>query len=275
MSESKTGESLYLYDHTATPVPELGLGDYVKGFSNQNARFLWALLPFVIVPILGQIGLIVYLIYYFTKKKKSQKMLLYSNGFFYGTNPNDRPITEADGTKVSFDDVRGIMRIKTRHLTNGIYSSTTETVHWLDNDLHEHQILDGGYKNEYETELEGFDYVGYITRSLLPLWHKVAVEKHHAEWQQNHYTTFYFRNPVGSFGKEELMPVQISAKSLKVGNRSIEADTPFRYQYQRGWLFINPSKESGKQPMGIQVSKMYDYSVFKHLAHHYFGIEDH
>ena len=66
MSKSKTGESLYLYDHTATPVPELGLGDYVKGFSNQNARFLWALLPSVIVPILGQIGLIVYLIYFIT-----------------------------------------------------------------------------------------------------------------------------------------------------------------------------------------------------------------
>lgn len=263
-----TDESIYLIKPETTTIPDLGLGDFIKGYSDKDTPYKWTFLLWLLLPIVGWILVIIYSLLYITRKyitRRNLKVLIYSKGFYLYEKKFNKEYEEI----IKFDDIIAINCARTRNYTNSMYSGTSCQISVLDMDRHNKVVFSATYHNENE-EAGNYNFGGYVVWALMEAWYPVALERHIHELNQKRYTTFYYLEP-RSFRSSILKDVQIGTNFIKVAEDYVDGE--FTYQINDGWLYIYPPKKSTKKSFRVYLNQMYDSTIFLVLLKEYWGVE--
>ena len=262
-----TDESVYLVDPATTTIPDLGLGDFIKGYSIKNMPYRWPFLLWLLLPIVGWVLVFMDLVIHITRKyitRRNQMVLIYSNGFYF----YKQIFNQEEKEIIKFDDIMAISCEKTRNYTNLIYTGTSCKISVLDNAKQYREVFDATYKNENEVA-GNYNFDGYVVWALMEAWYPVAYERHIQELNQKQYTSFYYLEPE-IFNLATLKEVQVSPKFIKVAEDYV--DGQFTYKMENGWMWFYPPKESNRKPFRIYPNKMFDSTVFLVLLKKIWGI---
>lgn len=260
----------YVINPELEMIPDVGLGDYIVGYSTKGKKIsylalLWlVVIPLVLIPLLWNDKLyimsyfllilpiigIVYTIGYYIRGAESY--YIYTNGFVWQKLSSDGKVKKE--TAINFKDVSGIKVSKTRHYTQSTfittYNSTTVDFKVYGNN----GILfsqKSGYKNEYEKP-EKYNAQGYAIHTIVDKWNDIALERANQELSEKGYVTF------------NAGYVKVGRDFLKVGSNYVEVGN-FKYAFDEGMLYIYPESVDGLQksePFSVDVNSMTDSDKF-------------
>ena len=265
-----TDENLYLIDRETTFIPDVGLGAFVKGYSDRRTPFPWKLLLWFLFPFVGWLMFIIFFSPYLAKKliRYQENMYIYSNGFYRFSTYGNNKLIKRSLMIINFDDIIAINFPKMRHYTYGIYGRTNFSVLCLDSQKNDQLLWQGWYKNENEKEGK-YNFKGYVALALMEAWNSIAIERHIRELKQKGYTLFYYFSSTRF--EKFLVEVQLSPEFIRVNENYID-NRNFSYQIFNGFLYIYPSKELNKKQFTININGMYDSSIFLFLLQKYWGV---
>lgn len=252
----------YIVDVNKINIPNEGLGEFLVGYTDGRLSFEWKRAWINLLPIIGNIIFLIYVIAIFIKSQRPIRVLIYKNGFIK-QKLNSSGIVKHESV-YNFNDLRGLLYYKRRTYTTtyGItrYSCTGVTLSVLDTNNVKEQILKGAYKNENEEEGK-YNFYGYAGNTITKLWIQFAVKKFNAEIATKGYGTF-------PTGKKE---IQIGRDFIKVDEIVVKKGK-FSYLFDNGYLYLYPEGEKKSKRIGINIAEMYNKEAFLIVAQQLHGI---
>lgn len=254
-------------------IPDAGIGEFVEGYSSQRNPFNYKFLLWLLVPIAGQIVVVMYVLGFFLGKLLGgiENIYIYSDGFLWEKKPL---IGKHEEIVVRYDEIGGIKYSKTRHYqtTYGIirtYNGTHTTLEVCDREGFTICSRVNSYRNEHEAE-DKYNAAAFATNSIIDRWNVIAADRFNKDMSEKGYGTFYTTD-----GKKKVT-VKLGRDFIKTDNHY--AGRNFKYAFQDGLLYIYPSEEdrnySNKEEyFTINVNEMFDNRIFLIAANQLLGIK--
>lgn len=252
-------------------IPQIGYGEYIEGYSNTKDPFNYKFLWWNIFPIVGQILVLFYVLFFFLNKLLGTKhyVYIYKEGILWKSHN----VFSNKDAQIRYDEIGGIKTSKVRHykLIYGIrkYNCTEVVIDISDkngNSFIKHKF---NYRNENEEESK-YNALGYAMKAIMNIWNEYAFERFKKELSEKGYGTFY-----STSGKQRQI-VEIGQGYIKSDGNY--AGAGFRYNFQNGLLYIYPTEEDlnfsdKKEYFVINVNDMYDRDIFLFVASKLLGIK--
>lgn len=255
-------------DTSKTPVPDRGLGEYICGFTEEHLRFKWLRLLWILIPILGLIMVLWYVIKYWWDTWHPRRAMIYKNGFVIQNL--DRKGNVKNEQEVNFYMITGLMIQKTHQyrLIYGFekYDHTDVVLSILDADGNSRVILNGYYQNKNEKS-DRYNFAGYICNAIKQAWADVAINLFNREISDKGYATFH--TPTDE--------VLVGPDFIKAGG--VIVSSGFKYSFSNGFLTLYPNAAESSHfrqqadPVNISVADMYNNDVFLMAVNKFHGIK--
>lgn len=253
-------------------IPDAGLGKFIEGYTNKKDSFPYKFLWWLLLPIAGQIIVLMLVIIYFSGKifGKKHTVYLYEDGVLWESKPM---IGSNEEIILKYDEIGGIRTSKVRQYqsTYGIrtYNGTSVVMDICDKEGYSLLLRKFSYRNEKEEE-DKYNSLGFAMTAILNSWNKIAIDRLNSELANQGYGTFY------TISGKSVVKVEIGRDFIKTGENYAGSD--FKYAFQDGLLYIYPSEEdrnfsSTKEYFTININDMYDKEPFLLAAYQLLGIK--
>ncbi|MCM1111113.1 MAG: hypothetical protein NC336_07895 [Clostridium sp.] len=250
-------------------IPDEGLGEFVNGYTEERIPFskdmiLWNLLPGV-----GQLFFIGYLVKYWMIKKNAERILLYQSGFIHQNLDGKRLVRKEN--VVNFDDLNGVLVERSRQyqVIYGIRKYVrTDVCLWVSfKNNTKKRILSGSYRNEHEVD-GYYNFEGFACNAINNAWMQFAFKRFNDEFAAKGY---------GSFTTPSGEEVLVGSDFIKIGDTVVSSG--FKYSFDNGTLYLYPNAAEGghfktkSKPVSIYVAEMFNKEVFLTAIAHLHGIK--
>lgn len=252
-------------------IPNVGLGEFVEGYTNKKDSFPYYILWWFLFPIVGQILVPLIILFYYLQRLFGTKhvVYIYEKGFFW----RRKSLFDQKDSLLRFDEIGGIRTSKTRNYnsTYGIktYNGTTVILDICDKKGNSLFLQEFSYRNEHEEELK-YNALGYVMNAILNIWNVYAFNRFNRELSEKGFCIFY------TISRKVKEALELGNGYIKYGGNY--AGMGLKYAFQDGLLYIYPSLEdrnfsNKNEYFIINVNDMYDKSIFLYAAQHLLGIK--
>lgn len=252
----RTSIEHYVIDATKINIPDKGLGNFMYGFTEERTPFNWAWIWFNLIPIVGQLIFVLFVISYWMVRSHPQRIFLYQNGFIKQKLGNKGRVKKE--SVINFLEINGMRYTKTQQYQNTygirIYQGTGVTLSVLNSNNIEDKILTGSYRNKHEVDGK-YNFIGYACNAIDNTWIPFAINKFNHELSTQGYGTFSTPSGEVLVGKDFIR------------TKSVVVSSGFKYSFDNGYLYLYPNAAEGafkqkSKPIAINVAAMYNKEVF-------------
>ena len=251
----------FLLNRNDIEVPDVGLGEFIEGYTTRNIAFNLNWLWWLLLPIAGVVVLLIVVLIYLFKILNPYYFLIYENGILTIRQSRSKSLS-SNGKIVKFDEINGINIAKTRNYTNGIYTGTACSASFFGSkDNKRHLFYSGSYYNESEIS-DKPNLTALVIKAIINMWTPIALNRHYSEFRRKGYTEFYSKSPEKSY--------QLGNDYIKYKDNTLTISA-IKYRWYDGSLILY-SQIKHQKKIVIPVNLLYDNYAFLYLINECYGI---
>lgn len=261
-------------------IPNVGLGEFIVGYTGKKAKFPKKMLWWLLVPFLGWFMVVSFVaVYYiFPLFVGKYTIYVYEDGFLWVEHPSIFSSSllkvKDKETLIRYDDIGGSrydVCSRSVYIGHGVRVPETYVVFDICN-KEGCSIFKRDFSIRGRVTNDKFPPIYYAIPFIHKKWEIISTDRFYSELKEKGYGTFFYLQS-GIF--KRITEVQIGNNFIKTENNCIKDNFDYDMDYDNNLLKIYPGKKDDKQSrkksISIYLGSVYNEKAFKKAVNQLLG----